>query len=410
MNFIIRHNVPILDEHVLRDEEGNEITTLDAKKLKHISNLANKRIKDTGDHCPIVIGHTKDDIDEEDQPEILGWASNFKVQRFLKTDRKAITVTMKFFKKYLNKIKKYPRRSIELWLNDWKIDPICLLGATTPERDLGLLKLSKSGVRKFSIPYKERIPMQENSQQKMLVDAVMKALEQSDVWKWVKSKMQEEGSDEEPVEEELPGEGMEDEEPPMEDMEDGQQSPFGSDELGEEEESANDMDDQRPEEEEEQEPIRMSAKEPKNTSQAQALMRKRNMKQDQHRIKLSRIERVVDKQGNEITTLRLKLRKAERERDLIQLEAEGVDFDREEELEDLIALPDSLYHKHLQKMRVRYAKSPVTFGSDTRDNSVFNNTRGQAVTNDRKSVTDQAVALATDKHITFEEALQTLEG
>ncbi len=385
MDYIIKHNVPILDEHVLKDEEGKEIATIDKARLQKIADLGNKRVKDTGDECPIIIGHTKDDTDEKDQPEIVGWASNYKVGKFLKTGKKALTCTMKFLKKHMEKIKKHPRRSIELWLNDWKVDPISLLGATTPERDLGLLQFSKGGVKKFSIPYKGKMTMNPDSDQKGIVDAVMKAIEQSDWYKFLQEQMTEAGASEEgavsPDEEaDLDGGGM-DEGAGLDGME------------PEEEAQASAALTPPPEEEQ-----------PMKLNKGACKMAKQN----QERIKQHRYAKLIDAQNKKIADLQIKFRKSEREKDLIQLEAEGVDFDRTEELEDVLDLPEKQYQKHIQKMRIRYQKSIGGRVEASRDPYLHQRTP-QATPVDRRNIVDQAVQMAQEKGISFEQALSNLE-
>jgi hypothetical protein len=153
-DYIVVRGVPILDEHVIRDDDGHPIAHLNAKRLEKIAERNNKRIQETGDLIPIIVGHTKGEVGEyvpeEDQPEIVGYAGRLSVGPLFRTGRRAIKATFKFFRNQLHKIRLYPRRSVELWLSDWKIDPISLLGATTPERDLGLLQLSRYGLRQFN--------------------------------------------------------------------------------------------------------------------------------------------------------------------------------------------------------------------------------------------------------------------
>lgn len=404
MQYIYKHAVPILDEHVIYDEDGKKLATIDEARLKYMAKLANRRVADTGDLVPIVIGHTEDDVPEDKQPEIVGYAYRFRVQKFLKTSRKALTATFRFYKKFLGKIKKYPRRSIELWLNDWKIDPISLLGATTPERDLGLLKFSKGGVRKYRIPYKEsKIMNSENPQQKQIVDAVMKAIEQSDWYKFLCTQMQEAGESEEgnmtPGEEEG-------------DMEQNEPGLGENEELADEEAMARDMED--PDDiPEEEEPMRYGAGYPSGTNTAKkglALMNKRaKMKKDQARVNKHQYNKVLAQYNKQIKDLQVKYRKSEREKDLIQLEAEGIDFDRVEELEDVLDLPEPTYQRHLDKMRKRYSKAPV-FAEGM--NQVYSHSRSETNGNtalSRKQIADQAIQLAASKHITFEEALNMLQ-
>lgn len=423
MDYITKHNVPILDEHVIYDEDGKELATIDEARLKHIAQKANGRVEDTGDEVPIIIGHTKDDTEEDKQPEIVGYATNFKVQKFFKTGKKAITATFKFFKRYLNKIKKYPRRSIELWLDEWKIDPISLLGATTPERDLGLLRFQKGGSKKVHILYKKETTMPQMNDQKQIVDAVMKAIKQTDFYKWACKKMQEEGESEEGD-----MEGSEE----MEGMDgmggdgasglEGEPDMMGNQqELGEEEEAGNDLDQMGdegeevgPDEEEGEEPVKYAAScgMPSGSNSytpkgAVAMMNKKaKMSKKPNKIQQHRYAKALAQQAREIQSLRIKFRKSEREKDLIQLEAEGVDFDRDEELEYVENLPDDVYQGHLARMRVRYSKAPI-FADES--GNVFNQARSATTVPDRRALAAQAVQLAQAKGVSFEDALAQLE-
>lgn len=142
-HFVLVDGVPILDEHELH--VGGSVMKIDAAKLQQIAHNNNRRVAETGDTVMLVHGHTKDDAREEDQPEILGEADKFWVAPLFKTGRMAIWARFKFRKDadVLAKIKKLPRRSVELWTDRWELDPIALLGATAPERDLGVLRLSR---------------------------------------------------------------------------------------------------------------------------------------------------------------------------------------------------------------------------------------------------------------------------
>src|SRR5579859_5194319 len=101
--------------------------------LGRIAANNNRRVKETGDWTPIVIGHTKDNAPENEQPEIVGYASNFTVKPLFRTGRYAIHAVCRFFKNKLDKVKNFPRRSVELWVTREEVDPISLLGATSPQ-------------------------------------------------------------------------------------------------------------------------------------------------------------------------------------------------------------------------------------------------------------------------------------
>ncbi len=144
----VEHDVAVLDEHQPGpDSEGNPRPYIGYDELKAVADKANSRIADTGDYVAINIGHTSDDPDAKPQPAI-GFAGPFRLQKIgVKNPRWAIVADQwAIKKKYEHEADDFPRRSVELWFSKSTgkpvmFDPISLLGATTPERALGL-KLS----------------------------------------------------------------------------------------------------------------------------------------------------------------------------------------------------------------------------------------------------------------------------
>ena len=47
-DMIVKHHVPILDEHELKDNKGNVVIRLDKDKLQEIVNTNNTRMSNTG--------------------------------------------------------------------------------------------------------------------------------------------------------------------------------------------------------------------------------------------------------------------------------------------------------------------------------------------------------------------------
>ena len=154
-NFVIVEDVPILDEHSLfipgNPEKKTEDRTVhvNAEMLAEIAANNNRNVAETGDMVPLIEGHTRDDVPESEQPEILGWADSFRVGPLFNTGRACILSRWKVPKDptKLEKVRKLPRRSVELWLDRKEINPIALLGATAPERNLGLLRLARMSMR-----------------------------------------------------------------------------------------------------------------------------------------------------------------------------------------------------------------------------------------------------------------------
>lgn len=134
-DFVAYHDIVVFDEH---ERDG---VVVDRAYLESIVDGCNYRIQDTGDFCTLVIGHTGEKEDSPD-PEVVGFSGNYKViDNFgALAPRSAITATWWIYREHDDDgvMKKYPRRSVELWPEDKYFDPIALLGAETPCRDLGL--------------------------------------------------------------------------------------------------------------------------------------------------------------------------------------------------------------------------------------------------------------------------------
>jgi hypothetical protein len=137
--FVRFENVPLFDEHV-----GDDGVHYDENLLNCIAENNNRRCADTGDFVPIVVGHTSDEPNAKDPP-VIGLAGPFHVAPYGKVKpRPCIHATFWVWKEHADEFrKKYPRRSVEVWPEDSPeqryFDPIAVLGAETPKRDLGLV-------------------------------------------------------------------------------------------------------------------------------------------------------------------------------------------------------------------------------------------------------------------------------
>ncbi len=160
--FDIAHDVAVFDAHedveaerdergrIIRDENGQA----KAKKIRYtrdvlesIADNLNRRIRDTGDYTAICLGHTPTPEERREgakpQPAV-GFAGPYYVGEFGKNRRPVIYAkNWAIFKDDADLARKHPRRSVEVWaepnLHDRIFDPIALLGAETPRRDLGIL-------------------------------------------------------------------------------------------------------------------------------------------------------------------------------------------------------------------------------------------------------------------------------
>ena len=138
-----------LDEFTMTDDDGSFVAKIDESYLDKFVKHMNDREQLTGDLCPLVIGHTPDAGDgyvpETDQPPIVGYARSWFKAPLGNTGRYAAFFTPWIRKDRVQLAKDHPRRSCEVWVSRYEADPISLLGATTPARDLGLMKLSRNG-------------------------------------------------------------------------------------------------------------------------------------------------------------------------------------------------------------------------------------------------------------------------
>ena len=155
---------PVVD--AFRFNRGAIQATIDENFLNDLCNNMNRRHQATGDVCPIVVGHTPDPADgyvpEKDLPPKVGHLENFGVEQFNGQPtafadyhfdpESTIVINGAPIKLSADEImRRWPRRSAELWLGRREVHPISLLGATAPERDLGLLKLSSGSETGLSL-------------------------------------------------------------------------------------------------------------------------------------------------------------------------------------------------------------------------------------------------------------------
>jgi hypothetical protein len=404
--YVTKSDVFVLDPHTLKDKHGDVIVDVTEKMLQKIAANQNKRVAETGDATPLVIGHTKDEAHEHEQPEVVGYATDWKVKKFFRTGKHALACTFHLFKKSVDKVRKFPRRSVELWLDSLTIDPISLLGATTPERDLGLLKLSKaSGGSKIvaSLDDSGELSVDENTQQ--IVDAVLEAIKSTDVWQFMTQKMEEDsaGQGDSPsgAGDESPLAGAEG------GPEGGEFDPASgqglADALGGGEpdgDEGGEMPTDVPTEE--QEPVQMSAA-TASGSNTFAPAGMGNRPQQYSKVSFAKLVRENEDIKSALNSLIVRYRRSEREKDLIQLESEGYMLDRSEELSLCDNLTDDQFKAHLTRVRHRYQKAPVGAMPYIEQTAAVN--RGRS--------TDDAMAVARyaiNNKCSYEEALAALSS
>lgn len=353
-------DVPIFDEH------GSFSRT----DLEEIAANSQARIDDTGDSCPLTLGHTPKKGEQLPDPPIVGSARNFRVGQFGKTNPRAcIFADFDIEAKHADLVREqYPRRSIELWPQDRVIDPIALLGSRTPQRDLGLLKFNRHADE--SVHYsRERDGEPErhemgNEGMFTMQDFLSTFLETPIgrvMQEIVDERLQQKASNvatadqvnqnaEDALggdEEQLPGEEL----PPEEAMNPDELPGDMDDEPADEapgDESPFDEEPDMADEKKKKPPVKMERG-------ADAI----RMERDQLAIKFARLEKEFAELKAESATNKAKRWKSEREAKLVQLEAEGVQFERATEMEDTESMSPEKFEKHLTKMRKCYNRAPI---------------------------------------------------
>lgn len=151
-DFVIVPHVAVLDEFQLTNDAGTFVADITPAFLDELVKHMTERERLTGDLSPLVIGHTKSGEREIDGPLVVGFAKNWHRGELGETGRQCAFIDAWIRKEYVELVRNYPRRSSEVWVSRHEIDPISLLGATTPSRDLGLLKLSREGSFSYDSP------------------------------------------------------------------------------------------------------------------------------------------------------------------------------------------------------------------------------------------------------------------
>lgn len=151
-DYVVSPHVAILDEFRMTGGDGAFVADITPGFIDKLIAHMNEREAQTGDLCPLVIGHTQDGLPETDQPPLVGYARNWHKGVLGTTGRQCAFFDAWVLKTQVDLARKFPRRSAEVWASRYEIDPISLLGATTPARDLGLLKLSREGSFTYTAP------------------------------------------------------------------------------------------------------------------------------------------------------------------------------------------------------------------------------------------------------------------
>lgn len=378
-DYVIVDDVPIFDEDELNPTE----------KLMRICEVNNNRIMDTGDKIPLVIGHTTEGATEKEQPEIVGWASNLKLGTIGNLNpRSVITATWEILKDCADEVKKYPRRSIELWLDDYIIDPIALLGASRPAKNLGLLTFSAEKQSKITKYFedKEEIEMDKTD----IINLITEIMNQSELAAAVKKIMEDharlehqEQAEEQP---EADQEGVETEQDAEEAAETPEEEASETEEVAQEAEEHPELSDETVEQIVEDHEVAKEEATPgagntfvpaiegdedekkKKKNELQGEVVKYQAEVNQYKIDLETKNAIVEKYAAELkkvaderNDLVNKYKMAVREKDLVVL-SHQYSFDKDVELKEVESMDDAQYDQHINIIKTRYNKVPLDRG------------------------------------------------
>lgn len=145
--WVIVRNVPVFDSHDEVDERptsptyGQVVRHFGQEELQRIAYNCNVRDRQ-GNPCRLTEGHTVPNLPEREQPGQLGYARNFHLGRFGPEQKDAILVDYWVHKDKYELARTYPYRSVELYVRDMIFNPIAML-RRTPQRDLGEVHFSR---------------------------------------------------------------------------------------------------------------------------------------------------------------------------------------------------------------------------------------------------------------------------
>ena len=113
------------------------------------------------------------------------------------------------------------------------------------------------------------------------------------------------------------------------------------------------------------------------------------------------------RQQAEIDNLKLKYARAECERTVIQLQAEGFELDRAKEVEAMARMTDAARQGHADHIRKYYRQAPVSTGFDPTDVALASARRGAGTPKehvDDEASLEKALKYQRQKGCTWEEA------
>lgn len=141
--FVFEPGVALIDEHEGARTHKGKALKVDAAMLERIAANQNDIYKHK--KCPVFVGlgHTKDGehVSETDQPPIVAYATNLRVEPFRTTGKRALFADLHFKREHQSAIRDYPGRSVELYPESEEIPFLALL-RKVPERNLPVIKFS----------------------------------------------------------------------------------------------------------------------------------------------------------------------------------------------------------------------------------------------------------------------------
>lgn len=140
--FFTVRDVPVLIEHETTAKDGRKLH-FGQPELDAVCRRCNQRIEETGDYAAVTLGHTPEPGQQKPEPPVVGFAGPFRLGKV--GEKWAVLADMHLYREDVERVRKYPRRSPELWLEKTYdrmfMDPIALLGAEAPRLDMGLMML-----------------------------------------------------------------------------------------------------------------------------------------------------------------------------------------------------------------------------------------------------------------------------
>jgi hypothetical protein len=346
--------VAILDTHTMKHPTTHKEIVVDRAFLQRIADRNNKRIHDTGDEIPVCIGHTKEDDKETDGPPLVALARDFYVAPLYRSGRYGLWCKWRVRKGKKEKLIEYPRRSVELWLDDLSIDPIAILGATAPDRDLGLIRLSKDPSREHvTLNMQQYQNEKDNSMDPtQQAETELSLIRETPEWKFLQQLMQEimageEGGEGEPPPE-MPANANE---PPIPDQPSEEpEEPEGPPDSGGPPVAKKEAEFDEPELPEKKAAMASGT----NTAGPYQFSKKTQMSLQDEVAELRASNRA----------LLVHFCRNSRAADLAKLQGEGIDLDVDEELaivapEDGEPMSDAQYVNYRERIVKRYSRTPV---------------------------------------------------